>query len=81
MLLRSFGEIRDAARLLAHFADRGRVVPEFDDQSIRELFVRSFRLIYQKSEERVYIIALIHGARDLRSLWQREGRQFVEGPE
>jgi plasmid stabilization system protein ParE len=71
-------EVRDAARSLSHFAERGRVVPEFNDPSIRELFVRSFRLIYQKSEQQVYVLALVHGARDLRSLWQREGRWPVE---
>jgi plasmid stabilization system protein ParE len=39
-------EVRDGARSLAHLAERGRVVPEFGDTSIRELFVRCYRLIY-----------------------------------
>ena len=40
------GEIKEAAASLVNFADRGRVAPEFDDASIRELLVRSYRLIY-----------------------------------
>ncbi len=67
-------ETRDAARSLAYLAERGRVVPEFDDTSIRELFVRSYRLIYQVTEQVVYIIGFVHGARNLLALWEREGQ-------
>jgi len=67
-------EVRDAARSLAHLAERGRVVPEFSDPSIRELLVRSYRLIYRVAEEAVYVIGFIHGARDLEALWEREGQ-------
>lgn len=67
-------ETQDATRSLAQLAERGRVVPEFDDPSIRELFVRSYRLIYQMTERIVYIIGFVHGARNLRAFWEREGR-------
>lgn len=67
-------EVRDAARSLGYLAERGRIVPELDDPSIRELFVRSYRLIYQVTEQTAYIVGFIHGARDLWALWEREGR-------
>ncbi len=67
-------EARDAARSLAYLAERGRVVPEFDNPSIRELFVRNYRIIYQVMEQTVYIIGFIHGTRDLWAFWEREGR-------
>lgn len=67
-------EVREAARSLAHLAERGRVVPELENRSIRELFVRNYRLIYQVTEQSVYIVGFIHGARDLWALWQQEGR-------
>jgi plasmid stabilization system protein ParE len=67
-------EVRDAARSLAYLSERGRTVPEFNDPSIRELFVRSYRLIYQVTMQTVYIVGFIHGARDLWALWEREGR-------
>ena len=67
-------EARDAARSLAHLADRGRIVPEWDDSSVRELFIGNYRMLYQVTEQAVFIIGFIHGARDLRALWQREGR-------
>jgi plasmid stabilization system protein ParE len=67
-------EVRDAARSLAYLPERGRVVPEFDDLAIRELFVRSYRLVYQVAKETVRIVGFIHGARDLEALWEREDR-------
>ena len=67
-------ESRDAARSLAYLAERGRVVPEFCDMSIRELFVRRYRLIYQVRVQIVYIIGFVHGARNLHAFWEREGR-------
>ena len=56
-------EIKEAAASLAEFAERGQVVPEFGDPSIRELLVKSYRLLYRVSEKRVVILTLIHGAR------------------
>jgi plasmid stabilization system protein ParE len=63
---------RDLARTLDRFPQRGRIVPELHDPDIRELFVASFRLVYRVRPSSVEILALIHGARDLAALWQRE---------
>jgi plasmid stabilization system protein ParE len=60
------------AESLSVFSERGRVVPEVGDQSIREIFVYSYRLIYEVKPNEVRVLAFIHGARDydrwLRSL-------------
>jgi toxin ParE1/3/4 len=61
-------EARDAARSLSHFANRGRVVPEINDEAIRELFVWRYRLLYRISEHEVQVLAFIHSARDLGSV-------------
>ena len=60
------GEARDAARSLRDFANRGRVVPEENDQTIRELFISSYRLIYRVTETEVQILSFIHQARSAR---------------
>lgn len=65
-------EIRDAAASLAELGERGRVVPEFDNAAIRELFVRNYRLIYQLTGDVIYIVVFIHGARELWRLWDSE---------
>jgi plasmid stabilization system protein ParE len=66
-------ETRAAARSLRIFAERGRIVPEIDALDIREIFIRSYRLIYQVTADRVFILAFVHGARDLTTLWERRG--------
>jgi toxin ParE1/3/4 len=70
----------DASRLLDTFSERGRVVPEVNDTSIRELIIRgTYRLVYQITDDRVYIIGFIHGARDLSARWLHERRSLIGG--
>jgi len=59
-------EIKEAGASLANFAERGHVVPEFGEESIRELLVRSYRLVYKISDKQVLILTLVHGAQRLR---------------
>jgi len=56
-------KIVDSSRSLISLPNRGRKVPELDDQSIRELFVYSYRLIYQIRKDTVLIIAVVHDKR------------------
>ncbi|MEW6715521.1 MAG: type II toxin-antitoxin system RelE/ParE family toxin [Nitrospirota bacterium] len=42
--------------------------------STRELFIKNYRLIYHVEEVRVDILGLIHGRRDLKTLWEKEQR-------
>lgn len=52
------------AESLSVFSERGRVVPELADGSIREVFVYRYRMIYEVLPSEVHILAFIHGARD-----------------
>lgn len=66
--------VRDRARSLEELAERGRVVPELEEPTVRELIVGNYRLIYEIEGLDVHILALIHGARDLAALWGKQGR-------
>jgi plasmid stabilization system protein ParE len=55
-------EARSAARTLRTSPARGRMLPELNDDSVRELFVKKYRLIYELRSDRVVILAFIHGA-------------------
>lgn len=57
---------------LADLANRVRIVPELEDDSIREIFVYRYRLIYQVSSSDVRILAVIPGAMDYRAWFRRE---------
>jgi len=55
-------------RSLRRFPFAGRVVPEFEDDSIRERFVYSYRIIYRVREQTVTVAAIIHGRRMLETI-------------
>lgn len=57
--------ILQKARSLATFPRIGRVVPELDDEDVREIFAYSYRIIYRLHSERVEIVAIVHGRRSL----------------
>ena len=57
-----------STRMLRRFPLAGRVVPEFEDPSLREHFVYSYRIIYRVRERVVTIAAVIHGRRMLESV-------------
>lgn len=59
-----------AAESLSTLSDRGRVVPELSDSTIREIFVQRYRLLYRVEEHQVIVIAFLHGARDF-AAWRQ----------
>lgn len=81
---------RDSALRAIEFTDRlascaekigaspsiGRIVPEFDRASLREAIFGSYRIVYSVIENRVTILRVVHGARDLRDLADREPWSF-----
>ena len=54
-----------AGRRLARQPQIGWVVPEFELESIREILVGPYRVIYRIDGDNCFIIAVIHGSRDL----------------
>lgn len=67
-------EIRLASASLRELADRGRVVPEVGDPTVREIFVRRYRLVYRVVGDRVWVLALVHGHRDFIAAWREQRR-------
>jgi plasmid stabilization system protein ParE len=66
-------KIRDDVRLLKRFPKRGAVVPELRNETIREVSSGNYRIIYRLTDQ-VMILGVVHGARDLTSLWMTERR-------
>ena len=61
---RMIERILSAVEPLSDFPQLGRIVPERNDASYREVIVRPYRVVYRNSVGRIDIIAVIHGARD-----------------
>ena len=55
---------RRAGQLIDH-PRSGRIVPQYDDENLRELIVYPYRLIYRLKPDRIDIIAVFHGAQRL----------------
>lgn len=56
-------KIFSTAEALTDFPFSGREAPEGKSKSIREKIVFNYRLIYRVDEEKVEIVAVIHGRR------------------
>jgi len=61
-----------AGASLAMLSERGRIVPELNDPTIRELLVFKYRLLYQVEDHRVLIVAFLRGARDFATWWETQ---------
>ena len=54
-----------AVERLRDFPKIGRTVPEYDDETLREIVFHNYRIIYRLTEEQVIVLAVVHGSRDL----------------
>lgn len=57
-------DIIEKTEILNNFPEIGRIVPEIDDANIRELFIYSYRLIYEVLPTDILILTVIHGRRN-----------------
>lgn len=42
----------------------GRVIPELGDEARREILVGAYRVMYRIEEDQIFIVAIVHGARN-----------------
>lgn len=54
--------------ILDGFPRLGRVVPEMNQELIRELFIYSYRLIYQIKNADIEVLAVVHGRQDFQGV-------------
>ncbi|PKB80398.1 MAG: plasmid stabilization protein [SAR202 cluster bacterium Io17-Chloro-G9] len=45
----------------AEFPRSGRIVPEYENQDIREVIERPYRIIYRVAADRIEVLAVVHG--------------------
>ncbi len=60
-------DIIDRTNIIEKYPMIGRKVPETDDENVREIFVYSYRILYEIKLEKIYVIGIIHGKRDFMS--------------
>jgi len=57
-------EVLTKSETLNEFPLSGRTVPEIGNHNIREVFIYSYRLIYQIRDTDVVVLALLHSRRE-----------------
>lgn len=58
-------DLYEAVARLTTFPLSGAIVPELEDQAVRQLIVRGFRILYEAGRDQVRILAVFHGRQDL----------------
>ena len=66
-----FEKIREKASGLMQFPERGRTVPELQDQGIflyRDLIVAPWRIIYRISDKKVYVLSVLDSRQNIEDI-------------
>ncbi|HHH49059.1 MAG TPA: type II toxin-antitoxin system RelE/ParE family toxin [Gammaproteobacteria bacterium] len=66
-------QVLETSRTIKEFPLIGRMVPEIGDENIRERFIYSYRLVYKIHQQRILIVAVIHGKRLVENIEARFG--------
>jgi toxin ParE1/3/4 len=69
--LKKFKSIKQKVSNLYAFPERGRIVPELQDQGIsqyRELIIPPWRLMYRIDERKIYILSVIDSRRNVEDI-------------
>ncbi len=64
-------KILTVSRKISEQPFMGRIVPEIDDEKIRERFLYSYRLVYRIHDNNIVITAIIHGKRVFENISDR----------
>lgn len=66
-----FEKIKESALSLSQLPERGRIVPELQDQGIflyRELIVAPWRVIFRISDKKVYILSVLDSRQNVEDI-------------
>jgi plasmid stabilization system protein ParE len=58
-------KIYDEMVEIPDFPYKARVAPEFNNEFIRDLIFKNYRIIYEILPDKIRILTVIHGSRDL----------------
>ncbi len=63
-----------AVERLKQFPDSGRIVPEHQNPTLREVLEGSYRIVYRRLPAEVQVLTVVHGARLFRLADPNSGR-------
>lgn len=57
---------------LTDFPELGRIVPEFNQENIRELIFHNYRIVYKLENDNIFIVSVSHGSMNILRKSRRE---------
>ena len=60
-------DIREKTDILDELSKIGKMAPEIADENVRELYLYSYRIIYEIMDHEVFVLAITHKRRDLKA--------------
>ena len=55
-------------KAIPQFPKAGRIVPEYNDENLREKLYENYRIVYRVKKDVIEIVAICHGARPLENI-------------
>jgi len=62
-------KIVSIVKTIPQFPKAGRIVPEYNDENLREKIYGNYRIVYRIKEEIIEIVAICHGSRPLENIF------------
>ena len=59
-------DIRELGDELNELPKMGRIVPELNEEAVRELLLYSYRMIYEIKDEDIFVLAVVHQRKNLK---------------
>jgi plasmid stabilization system protein ParE len=61
-------KIVSIVKTIPHFPKAGRIVPEYNNENLREKIYKNYRIVYRIKSEVIEIVAVCHAARPLENI-------------
>src|SRR3990172_1064860 len=61
-------KILSTIKAIPQFPKSGRIVPEYNDENLREMIYGNYRIVYRLKGGLIEIVAICHGAKPLESI-------------
>lgn len=68
---RFVARIIEIIETVPEFPLRGRAVPEAENENIREILFRDYRIMYRIQSEKIQLLTILHGSQDINAREQK----------
>lgn len=67
---RQLDNLVSRVKQLQHFPNSGRIMPDFNDTTLRELIEGRYRIVYELHDDGISIVRIVHSSRQIKTMKQ-----------